>query len=198
MLMVALTGGIGSGKSAVGDLLQELGAYVIDSDELARSVIERGQPGFEAVVAAFGDEILTSGEIDRAKLAGAIFADDAKRKVLESIIHPLVRQAAAEQVKKLPAEAVVVNEIPLLYETNGAGRFDLVICVQADEDKRRVRLKERGLKDYEISQRISAQATDQQRASISDVVIENNGTIEQLSELVSKLWEAEIKPRSAK
>ena len=148
MLKVALTGGIGSGKSAVGDLLQELGAYIIDSDQLARSVIERGQPGYESVVTHFGDEILTAGEIDRAKLAAAVFKDETKRKLLESIIHPLVRLAAAEQMKNLPADAVFVNEIPLLFETDGAGRFDFVISVQADEDKRRERLRARGMKDY--------------------------------------------------
>lgn len=198
MLKVALTGGIGSGKSAVGDLLQELGAYIIDSDQLARSVIERGQPGYESVVTHFGDEILTAGEIDRAKLAAAVFKDETKRKLLESIIHPLVRLAAAEQMKNLSADAVFVNEIPLLFETDGAGRFDFVISVQADEDKRRERLRARGMKDYEISQRISAQATDEQRASISDVVLDNNGDLEQLAQAVQKLWVDEIQPRRAK
>ena len=198
MLKVALTGGIGSGKSVVGDLLQELGAYIIDSDQLARSVIERGQPGYESVVTHFGDEILTAGEIDRAKLAAAVFKDETKRKLLESIIHPLVRLAAAEQMKNLPADAVFVNEIPLLFETDGAGRFDFVISVQADEDKRRERLRARGMKDYEISQRISAQATDEQRASISDVVLDNNGDLEQLAQAVQKLWVDEIQPRRAK
>lgn len=198
MLKVALTGGIGSGKSAVGELLQELGAYIIDSDQLARSVIERGQPGYESVVKHFGDEILTAGEIDRTKLAAAVFNDESKRKLLESIIHPLVRAAAAEQMRNLPADAVVVNEIPLLFETDGASRFDFVISVQVDEDKRRERLRTRGMKDYEISQRISAQATDEQRASISDVVLDNNGDLEQLAQAVQKLWVEEIQIRGAK
>ena len=198
MLKVALTGGIGSGKSTVGELLHELGAYIIDSDQLARLVIERGQPGYDAVVAQFGDEILTAGEIDRTKLAAAVFNDDSKRKLLESIIHPLVRQAAAEQMKKLPADAVVVNEIPLLFETDGAGRFDFVISVQVDEDKRRERLRERGMKDYEISQRISAQATDEQRASISDAVLDNNAELEHLAVAVRKLWVEQIQPRIVK
>lgn len=198
MLKVALTGGIGSGKSTVGELLHELGAYIIDSDQLARLVIERGQPGYDAVVAQFGDEILTAGEIDRTKLAAAVFNDESKRKLLESIIHPLVRQAAAEQMKKLPADAVVVNEIPLLFETDGAGRFDFVISVQVDEDKRRERLRERGMKDYEISQRISAQATDVQRASISDAVLDNNAELEHLAVAVRKLWVEQIQPRIVK
>ena len=198
MLKVALTGGIGSGKSTVGELLHELGAYIIDSDQLARLVIERGQPGYDAVVAQFGDGILTAGEIDRTKLAAAVFNDESKRKLLESIIHPLVRQAAAEQMKKLPADAVVVNEIPLLFETDGAGRFDFVISVQVDEDKRRERLRERGMKDYEISQRISAQATDVQRASISDAVLDNNAELEHLAVAVRKLWVEQIQPRIVK
>lgn len=197
MLKVALTGGIGSGKSAVGEMLQELGAFVIDSDELARSVIERGNPGFEQVIAAFGDEILSSGEIDRAKLAAEVFQDETKRKRLEEIIHPLVRQAATELMKKLSSDTVVVTEIPLLFETNGAARFDYVISVQVNEEMRRTRLKERGMKDYEISQRIAAQATDEQRASIADVVLENNGTLEELSDKVHSLWLNELQSRRA-
>ncbi|NDE54229.1 MAG: dephospho-CoA kinase, partial [Actinobacteria bacterium] len=114
MLKVALTGGIGSGKSAVAEMLEECGAIVLDSDQLARDVIERGTPGFEAVLAAFGDAILTDGEIDRAKLASIVFQDEAKRKELESIIHPLVRDAAESVMRKAPLDSVVINQIPLL------------------------------------------------------------------------------------
>ena len=160
MLKVALTGGIGSGKSTVADFLDELGAYVIDSDQLARDVVERGTPGYEAVLAAFGDGILTDGEIDRAKLAEIVFKDAAARATLESIIHPLVRDAAEKMVKSLPVDAVVINQIPLLVETDGAKRFDFVITVSADEEIRRRRLTERGMKDYEITKRLAAQVND--------------------------------------
>ena len=195
MLRVALTGGIGSGKSSVGEMLQELGAVVIDSDDLAKSVIERGTDGFEQVIAAFGDEILSSGEIDRSKLAAQVFNDEAKRKKLESIIHPLVRKAAEEQSKNLPDDAIVVNEIPLLFETNGASRFDFVNSVSTKDELRVARLKQRGMKDYEIAQRIAAQATDQQRASISHAVIENNDSIDALAALVQKVWDEQLIPK---
>lgn len=198
MLKVALTGGIGSGKSLVGDYLQELGAVVIDSDELARNVIERGTAGFEQVVSTFGDEILSNGEIDRTKLAQQVFENEEKRKKLESIIHPLVRQAAELAIKDLAPDQIVVNEIPLLFETQGAKRFDFVITVETSMGIRITRLKERGMKDYEISKRISAQASDEQRASIADVVLKNDGSPEELRKIVERLWFEELVPRSRK
>ena len=196
MLKVALTGGIGSGKSTVADFLDELGAYVIDSDQLARDVVERGTPGYEAVLAAFGDGILADGEIDRAKLAEIVFKDATARATLESIIHPLVRDAAEKMMKSLPADAVVINQIPLLVETDGAKRFDFVITVSADEDIRRRRLIERGMKDYEITKRLSAQVNDAAREAIAHSVIRNNGSIDELRQVVEELWRLELLPRS--
>ena len=196
MLKIALTGGIGSGKSAVGELLQELGATVIDSDELARAVIERGSVGFEKVVAEFGDEILSSGDINRARLAEMVFADQDLRLKLEAIIHPLVREATAQLIRSLPADAIVVNEIPLLFETQGSSKFDFVIAVQAQEKIRIERLKQRGMKEYEITKRMSAQASDAQRASISHAVLQNDGSIEDLREKVQALWSNEILKRA--
>jgi len=195
-LKVALTGGIGSGKSTVADFLDELGAYVIDSDQLARDVVERGTPGYEAVLAAFGDGILANGEIDRAKLAEIVFKDATARAKLESIIHPLVRDAAEKMVKSLPADAVVINQIPLLVETDGAKRFDFVITVSADEDIRRRRLIERGMKDYEITKRLAAQVNDGAREAIAHSVIRNNGSIDELRQVVEELWRNELLPRS--
>ena len=197
MLKVALTGGIGSGKSTVADFLDELGAYDIDSDQLAREVVERGTSGYEAVLAAFGDGILTDGEIDRAKLAEIVFKDATARATLESIIHPLVRDAAEKMVKSLPADAVVINQIPLLVETDGAKRFDFVITVSADEDIRRRRLIERGMKDYEITKRLAAQVNDAAREAIAHSVIRNNGSIDELRQVVEELWRLELLPRSA-
>lgn len=196
MLKVALTGGIGSGKSTVADFLDELGAYVIDSDQLARDVVERGTPGYEAVLAAFGDGILANGEIDRAKLAEIVFKDATARATLESIIHPLVRDAAEKMVKSLPADAVLINQIPLLVETDGAKRFDFVITVSADEDIRRRRLIERGMKDYEITKRLAAQVNDAAREAIAHSVIRNNGSIDELRHVVEELWRLELLPRS--
>lgn len=195
MLKVALTGGIGSGKSTVAEFLDELGAFVIDSDQLARDVVERGTPGYEAVLAAFGDGILTEGEIDRAKLAEIVFKDAAARATLESIIHPLVRDAAEKTVRNLPSDAVVINQIPLLVETDGAKRFDFIITVSADEDVRRRRLIERGMKDYEITKRLAAQVDDAAREAIAHFVIRNNGSIEELRQAVEVLWRNELLPR---
>ena len=196
MLKVALTGGIGSGKSTVAEFLDDLGAYVIDSDQLARDVVERGTPGYEAVLAAFGDEILTDGEINRAKLAEIVFKDSIARATLESIIHPLVRDAAEKMVKSLPSDAVVINQIPLLVETDGAKRFDFVITVSADEDVRRRRLVERGMKDYEITKRLAAQVNDAAREAIAHSVIRNSGSIEELRQAVESIWRNELLPRS--
>lgn len=198
MLKVALTGGIGSGKSLVGEYLEELGAVVIDSDELARSVIERGSPGYEEVLAAFGDEILTEGEIDRKKLAARVFSDEPARKQLEAIIHPRVRETAEKLTRNLGADAIVVNQIPLLFETDGAKRFDYVITVECAEGIRVERLKERGMKEYEISKRMQAQASDEQRASIADFVLKNEGSIDQLQRAVQDLWRNQLQLRAAK
>lgn len=196
MLKVAVTGGIGSGKSAVGDILEELGAVIVDADELARTVIERGNSGYDQVLAAFGDEVLTSGEIDRAKLAGLVFSDPELRKKLEGIIHPLVREAAEEIMKSAPSGSVVVNEIPLLFETNGAKRFDFVIAVQTPMELRIERLSQRGMKLYEIEKRIAVQASDQERASIANVIVVNDGSLDHLRSKVEELWFTQLQPKA--
>ena len=198
MLSIALTGGIGSGKSLAGEFFQELGAVVIDSDQLAREVIERGTEGFDEVLARFGDGILNGGEIDRSKLAEIVFKDESARRDLEEIIHPKVREAALKIAARVPSDGVVINQIPLLFETKGAGRFDFVITVSADLEVRKARLNERGLKSYEIERRISAQATDSQRESIANFIIRNNGSVEELERAVAELWEREILPRVKK
>jgi len=196
VLKVAVTGGIGSGKSAVGEILEELGAVIVDADELARTVVERGNSGYDQVIATFGDEILTSGEIDRAKLAGLVFSDPELRKKLEGIIHPLVREAAEEIMKSAPSGSVVVNEIPLLFETNGAKRFDFVIAVQTPMELRIERLSQRGMKLYEIEKRIAVQASDQERASIANVIVVNDGSLDQLRSKVEELWFTQLQPKA--
>ncbi|MFZ9921491.1 MAG: dephospho-CoA kinase [Candidatus Nanopelagicaceae bacterium] len=198
MLRVALTGGIGSGKSLVGEILEELGALVIDSDQLAREVIERGSPGYEEVVNAFGDSILSEGQIDRSKLAAVVFKESDLRKKLESIIHPLVREAAEKLAKKLPSGAILINQIPLLVESDGAKRFDYVVTVSADEEIRRERLRLRGLKDYEITQRMAAQVSDSQREKIANYIIRNDGSIDELTRAVEALMANELLPRAQK
>ena len=196
MLRVALTGGIGSGKSLVGEILEELGALVIDSDQLAREVIERGSPGYEEVITAFGDAILSEGQIDRAKLAAVVFKEKDLRKKLESIIHPLVREAAEKLARNLPGGAILVNQIPLLVESDGAKRFDYVITVSADEDIRRERLRLRGLKDYEITERMAAQVADLDREKIANYILRNDGSIDELTRAVEELMANELLPRA--
>jgi dephospho-CoA kinase len=198
VLRVALTGGIGSGKSLVGEILEELGALVIDSDQLAREVIERGSPGYEEVVTAFGDSILSEGQIDRSKLAAVVFNESDLRKKLESIIHPLVREAAEKLARKLPSGAILINQIPLLVESDGAKRFDYVVTVSADEEIRRERLRLRGLKDYEITQRMAAQVSDSEREKIANYIIRNDGSIDELTRAVEALMANELLPRAQK
>ena len=196
MLRVALTGGIGSGKSLVGEYLEQLGAIVFDSDQLARDVVERGTPGFDAIVKRFGDGVLTDGQINRAKLAELIFNDKSARADLEGIIHPRVKELSDRIIANSPEGSVVVNQIPILFETNGASRFDLVITVESENALRFQRLRERGMKDYEIEKRMAAQASTEQRRGIAHFCLENNGTKEDLLSAVERLWENELAPRA--
>ena len=197
MLTVALTGGIGSGKSLAGELFAELGAIVVDSDQLARDVVERGTPGFDEVVATFGDDILTSGLIDRKKLGEIVFSDEAKRKQLESILHPLIRTALDKVKRAAPHGSVVINQIPLLVETGGKERFDLIIAISCDVEVRRERLIARGLASYEIDKRLAAQVQDVQREAIADFIITNNGDKDDLQKQVEKIWSHDLLPKAA-
>ena len=189
MLVVALTGGIGSGKSTVGQIFAQLGATVIDSDQLARDVIERGSIGFNEVVAKFGDEILKNGEIDRQILASLIFKYPAKRSELEQITHPLIRKAFAKVVSSALPDSIVINQIPLLVESNHDYKFDHIITVSASESIRSERLIKRGLTNEQIKQRMQAQATDQMRKDIADSVIVNEKSEQEITDQVEKIWE---------
>ena len=189
MLIVALTGGIGSGKSTVGQIFAQLGAIVIDSDQLARDVLERGSLGFDEVVAKFGDEILKNGEIDRQLLASIVFKDPKKRSELEQVTHPLIRKAFAEVVARSESNSIVINQIPLLVESNHNYKFDHVINISASEAIRTQRLLKRGLTVDQIRQRMQAQATDQMRESVADSVIINETDEQNLSDQVEIIWE---------
>ena len=197
MLTVALTGWIGSGKSLVGEYLQALGAIVVDADQLAREAIERGSEGYDEVVSRFGDVILKDGEIDRAALARIVFDDPGARRELEAIIHPRVRARYEAIIARAGGDAIVVNQIPLLAETNGASRFDLVITIESEEQVRIDRAVARGLKEYEVRKRLSSQASEADRRKIAHIVIENDGSKEELLSKVEKIWEEEILPRRA-
>mgnify|MGYP006271601977 CR=1 FL=1 len=188
MLLVALTGGIGAGKSEAGGIFQDLGAVVVDSDQLSRDVIERGTSGFDEVVKLFGDEILKNGEIDRKKLSEIVFSDREKLSELEKIIHPRVREAFEKIVHSCKEDDVIINQIPLLVETDGAKRFDKVIVVTAPIESRRSRLLSRGMKSYEIDKRLSNQASDEARNAVADYVLDNSGTKEELLQKIEKLY----------
>jgi dephospho-CoA kinase len=189
MLVVALTGGIGSGKSTVGQIFVQLGAIVIDSDQLSRDVIERGSIGFNEVVAKFGDEILKNGEIDRQILASLVFKDPTKRSELEQITHPLIRKAFAKVISSASPDSIIINQIPLLVESNHDYKFDHIITISASESIRTDRLIKRGLTNEQIKQRLQAQATDQMRENIADSVIFNEKSEQEITDQVEKIWE---------
>ena len=196
MLVVALTGGIGSGKSTVAQCFAELGAFVIDADQLARMVVERGTDGFAQVLLRFGDEIILNGDIDRKKLAEIIFSDESARRDLEAIIHPRVQAMFAEAVADLAHDDILIYEIPLLVETNAAEKFDYVITVESDIELRKERLLKRGLFISQIEKRIAAQASPQSREAAADAVIHNNSDEDSLLRQVENLWESVLLPQS--
>jgi dephospho-CoA kinase len=187
-MRVGLTGGVASGKSTVSGMLRELGAVVVDADVLAREVVEPGTSGFDAVVAAFGPEIVASdGGLDRARLGAVVFADPDKRATLESIIHPRVRARAAEIEAAAPPGAVVVHDIPLLVETGQSDAFDAVIVVDLPVEVQVERaMGERGWSEDEARSRIAAQATREQRLAVATYVVDNTGTREDLRHQVTE------------
>ena len=171
---MGLTGGIASGKSLVAEELAKLGAVVIDADVLAREVVEPGTPGLAAIVARFGDAVLTDGRLDRARLGALVFADPAARRDLERIVHPAVRARAAELERAAGDAAVVVHVIPLLVETGQTGAFDRIVVVDVDPETQRERLLRRdGFTEAEADRRIAAQATRTDRLAAADVVLDN-------------------------
>jgi dephospho-CoA kinase len=197
MLRIGLTGGIGSGKSTVAALLAARGAVVVDADRIAREVVEPGTPGLAAVVGVFGPGVLAGdGSLDRAALAAIVFADPEARARLDGIVHPLVRARAREVIGQAAPDAVVVQDVPLLVETGQAGAHDLVLVVQTDLEARVARLLQRGLSEDDARARIAAQATDEQRRAVADVVLDNSGGPEALAEQVDRFWAERVLPRS--
>lgn len=200
MLLVGLSGGIGSGKSTVSRRLAERGAQVIDADVLAREVVARGTPGLAAVGQRFGDQVLTAdGELDRAALGRLVFTDPEARAELERITHPLIAARTAELVAAAPPGAVVVHDVPLLVEKELEDRYDVVVIVHAAESTRLRRLvRDRGLDAEDARRRIAAQATDEQRRAVADVWLDNDGDREALQRQVDRLWEETLVPAAAR
>src|SRR5690625_3755883 len=190
MLHVGLTGNIGSGKSTVARLLQELGAELIDADQLAREAT--ADPAvLERIRETYGDEMGVSGARDRAALARIVFADDEQRQQLNAIIHPWVRAESERLLEAYRAQGaqVVVQDIPLLYETGQGDRFDAVIVVSAPLELRVQRVGERsGLSAEEVRRRDAAQWPLDRKGALADFVIDNSGTAEQLEAEVKRTW----------
>lgn len=196
MLRIGLSGGIGAGKSTVSSTFSELGGIVVDGDVIAREVVEPGTEGLAALVEAFGDGILRpDGALDRPALAAVAFGDEEKRQTLNGIVHPLVGKRRAELIAAAPADAVIVEDIPLLVESQMAPMFPLVIIVHADEDVRVRRLIEhRGFSEEDARARIAAQATVEQRRAVADVWLDNSGSADDLVARARALWTERIVP----
>ena len=196
MLRIGLTGGIGAGKSTVSSTFSELGGIVVDGDVIAREVVEPGTEGLAALVEAFGSEILLpDGALNRPGLAAIAFPDDEKRATLNGIVHPLVAKRRAELIEAAPADAVIVEDIPLLVESQMAPLFPLVIVVDADPEVRVARLTQhRGFSETDARARIAAQASEEQRRAVADVWLDNSGTAEDLVAAARALWHDRIAP----
>jgi dephospho-CoA kinase len=199
VLLVGLTGGIGSGKSTVARMLQARGAVVFDADVLARQAVEPGTPAYRAIVERFGAHILApGGDIDREALASIVFADPAARRDLEAIVHPEVRRMFAEASEAYAdTDAVVVLSAPLLVETGMHTAFDVLIVVSATERTQIERLmRDRGMSEEKIRARIAAQAPLEEKAAVADILIDNEGTLEELEAQVERAWQ-ELRARAA-
>ncbi|WP_134738876.1 dephospho-CoA kinase [Nocardioides sp. 503] len=198
-MRVGLTGGIASGKSTVSVMLAELGAVVIDADRLAREVVERGTPGLAAVVEAFGEQLLTpEGDLDRPAMGALVFQDEAKRRILESIVHPLVFERIVALEERAPEGAVVVHDIPLLAESGRADTFDAVVVVDVPSETQVERmLRDRGWTREDAESRIAAQASREDRLALATYVVDNTGSLDDLRRRVEEVYAALTDPSRA-
>jgi dephospho-CoA kinase len=192
MLLVGLTGGIGSGKSTVAELLARRGAVIVDADEVARSVVEPGEPALAELVERFGPGILgPDGRLDRPALAAIAFASDENRAVLDSVTHPAIGAEFSRRIERAPVGAVVVCDVPLLVESaTGRSRpYERVIVVEAPRELRLRRLEARGVNRADAERRMNAQATDEQRRAVATYVIDNGGDLDALTQQVDRVWD---------
>lgn len=190
MYLVGLTGGIASGKSTVASAWAELGGIEIDADQLAREVVEPGTPGLAAVKAAFGDSVISNGALDRSALGQLVFANTDKRKQLEAIVHPLVRELAAKKIAELPDDSIVIYNVPLLVEAAVDLDFDKVVTVEAPSEKQIERLVSiRKMNREDAERRVAAQASPAQRANAADVILNSNQELHLLLKDARRLWQ---------
>jgi dephospho-CoA kinase len=194
MRVIALTGGIASGKSTISRRLADLGAVIVDADLLSRDAVEPGSPGLEAVVERFGAGVLTAdGSLDRPALGAIVFSDESARADLNAIVHPQVRRLAAARLAEIARDApdaIAIYDVPLLAETGVDHSFDLVVVADADAPTRIDRLvRLRGLDRAEAERRVAAQATDEERRALADVLIDTTGTLDDTYGQVDALWD---------
>jgi dephospho-CoA kinase len=195
VLRIGMTGGIGAGKSTAAARFGELGARVIDHDQLARRVVDPGSAALADIVGEFGDRVVRGGQLDRSSLAAIVFSDEQARMRLEEIIHPYVRAAAsaADRLARSEGVNVVVHDIPLLVETGQGSDFDLVVCVTAPLSTRVARLQEgRGLTHEEAMNRVLAQASDDERSAVCDIELDGAGTVDELRAQVDDFWSSHL------
>jgi dephospho-CoA kinase len=189
--LVGLTGGIGSGKSTVAAMLRDRGATVVDADEVARAVVEPGEPALAALIERFGDGILDAdGRLDRPRLAAIAFADDDGRKALGEITWPAIGEEFERRIREAPDDAVVICDVPLLVESKAAAArpYVAVVVVEAPLDLRLDRLEVRGVPRDDAQRRMAAQATDEERREVATHVIDNGGDLESLARQVDEVW----------
>lgn len=190
-MKVALTGGIGSGKSTVSRMLAERGAWIVDADAIAREVVQPGEPALAEIADSFGAGVLLEdGSLDRARMAEIVFADPDRLARLNAITHPRIAERSAERIAAAPAGAVVVYDMPLLVEQgpDALRGWDAIVVVDAPDDLRRRRLEGRGMSAQEAQRRMSAQASRDQRISVATHVLDNSGDLAALEIQVDDLW----------
>lgn len=191
MLLVGLTGGIGSGKSTVARLLADRGAVIVDADQVARDVVEPGQPAFDALVERFGTGIVgPDGRLDRARLADLAFATEEATSALNAVTHPAVGAEFARRMEAAPRDAIVVCDVPLLVESATAASrgYEFVIVVEAPRELRLARLEERGVPRDDAEARMAKQATDEQRRAVATHLVDNSGDRARLETQVERIW----------
>jgi len=190
MLKVGLTGSIGTGKSTVEEIFKKLGAYTIDADKVVHSLLERPEI-IEKIRQVFGDDVIKNGKVDRKKLAGIVFLDYRKKKILEDILHPEVFkeiQNFFKEVEKKDPCAIAIADVPLMIETGSYKNYDVVIVVYAPKELQLKRLIQKGMTEEEALSRINAQMDIEEKKKYADIIIENTGTIEELKEKVKNVY----------
>jgi dephospho-CoA kinase len=191
MRVVGLTGGIGSGKSTFAALMAEMGAHVVDADQLGRDALKPGEPAWRAVVDYFGDDVLQAGslEIDRARLADIVFSDPKKLTALNGMTHPVIMRGIADMLERYrDTDDVVVIDAALIVDLGLREMLDSLIVVTAADDLRRKRLAQRGMRAADVDARISSQKTQEALAAEADIVVRNDGSLESLRSEADRVW----------